>query len=54
MAERILRKKRVGLHLADLSLSGARTFLMVLKPAGVLLPVEPELILPEVREPRLC
>lgn len=52
MAEKIMREKRAGLHLVDLAISGAGTFLTVLKPAGLLESVEPELFLPEVREPK--
>lgn len=53
IAEKVIRERRAGLYLADMSISGTGTFVTVLKPAGVLEPVEPELILPEVKDPKV-
>lgn len=50
IAEKVIRERRAGLYLADMSISGTGTFVTVLKPAGVLQPMEPELILPEVKD----
>lgn len=48
LAEKIIREDKAGLHMADLYHSGTTTMLTSLKPAGVLAPIEPLLILPEV------
>lgn len=48
LAAKTLAEKNAGLHLVDMSISGPGTATLILKPAGVLAPIEPELILPEV------
>lgn len=50
--EKFLSEQRVGLHLADLMISGSTSILTSLKPVGALAPLEPALMLPEVREAR--
>lgn len=52
-AERLFREKRAGLHNADFFITGLDPLLPVIKPAGVLVPLEPLLILPEVRDPKM-
>lgn len=50
LAEKELRQRKAGLYLTDLSISGTGTFVTVLKPAGVLEPIVPELIMPDVKD----
>lgn len=45
-------ERRVGLCLADLFIGGATTPINQFKPAGFLEPLEPLLLLPEVKEPK--
>ncbi len=49
-SQRIMAEKRAGKHLVDLSLGGAWTMLSVFHKAGLLDPVKPEMILPEVAD----
>lgn len=46
--ERILTERRAGLYLRDIVMSGAGSYFTMLKPQGVLDPVKPQLLLPEV------
>jgi len=50
MTARASTEKRAGLYLADVFAAGAGSLLTVLKPEGILAPIEPLLILPEVKE----
>lgn len=51
LAEKILRERRANLYLVDVYVAGSTTPLTRLKPAGILDPLEPELILPDVVDP---
>lgn len=51
MVERIIRERKAGIYAADLMISGATTMITMLKPAGVVDFIEPDLILPEVMDP---
>jgi len=53
LAEKVLRERKAGIYLADMCISGPGTFVTVLKPAGILEPLEPEFILPEVKDSKL-
>ncbi|MBI2934869.1 MAG: extracellular solute-binding protein [Chloroflexi bacterium] len=48
LANKALAEKRAGLHLGDLSIGGTGTPITDLKPAGVLAPLKPLLLLPEI------
>lgn len=50
---KIQTEQRAGLYLADVIGVGATTALGALKPAGVLGPTEPFLVLPEVTDPKV-
>ena len=50
LSQRVMAEKRAGKHLADLALGGAWTMLSVFHKAGLLDPLKPELILPEVAD----
>ncbi|MBI4330999.1 MAG: extracellular solute-binding protein [Chloroflexi bacterium] len=52
IAERVLRENLAGLRASDVIVDGRNTVMNALKPAGVLGPVEPLLLLPEVRDPQ--
>ncbi|MBI4334931.1 MAG: extracellular solute-binding protein [Chloroflexi bacterium] len=51
-ATKILAERRAGLYLEDMLIGGAATGLDVLKPAGVLEPLDNALVLPEVLDPK--
>lgn len=51
-ALRLINERRNGLYLADVYMAGTTTPVTQLKPAGVLDPMEPALILPEVKDPK--
>lgn len=53
LVEKLFRERRVGIYWADIATGGVGTMLNVLKPAGVLDPIEFELILPEVTNPKV-
>lgn len=53
IAEKVLSENRAGLHLGDVYIGGTTTQVNSLKPAGVLVPLEPVLILPEVKDPKV-
>jgi iron(III) transport system substrate-binding protein len=46
------RERQAGLYLWDVFIAGTTTLLKGLRPTGALEPIEPVLILPEVREPK--
>lgn len=50
LVQKILTERRAGLSLADMALFGATEKISALKPAGLLDPIEPELLLPEVTD----
>lgn len=50
MAQKILTERKAGLYLVDLWQGGNTTLLNSLKPADALEPLEPALILPEVKD----
>lgn len=52
IAPRILMERRIGKFLWDIYTGGTTTALTYLVPAGVLDPIKPALILPEVKDPR--
>lgn len=52
LTQKIFSERRAGIFSADLYLSGATTIVADLKPAGVLAPLEPALILPQVKDPK--
>lgn len=52
IATRFLKEKDANLNLADVLISGESTTVNTLKPRGVLAPLEPELIFPEVTDPK--
>ncbi len=49
---RVQRERQVGVYLWDVFVVGTTTLLKGLKPIGALDPIEPALILPEVKEPK--
>ncbi len=51
IAERLVRERRAGLYAADLYLDGTTAIFTLIKPQGMLQPLEPMLILPEVTRP---
>lgn len=51
LVSRIMAERRAGKYLVDLLIGGTTTPLETLKPAGLLEPVRPLLILPEVTDP---
>ncbi|MBI4334215.1 MAG: extracellular solute-binding protein [Chloroflexi bacterium] len=53
LVAKIQAEKRAGLYLADIIGIGATTLLASMKPEGLLQPVGPFLILPEVTDPKL-
>lgn len=52
MATKLLAERRAGLYIADVYIGGSGTMVRQLKPAGVLAPLEPLLMLPEVLDPK--
>lgn len=51
LAQKMVNERTAGLYLADAINMGGATLLTVVKPQGLLRPLEPDLILPEVKEP---
>jgi len=52
LVQKLVTERTAGLNLADAINCGGGTSLTGLKPQGLLKPVEPELILPEVKDPK--
>lgn len=50
---KIVAERRAGLFLADMYISGVSQAIATLKPIGAIDPVEPTLILPEVKDPKM-
>ncbi|MBI4333992.1 MAG: extracellular solute-binding protein [Chloroflexi bacterium] len=53
LAVRLTRERDAGIYNADAITAGGTTFTQVMKPAKLLGPIEPLLILPEVTDPKL-
>lgn len=53
LTEKTTREYRAGLHMVDIYLSGTTSMFAGLKPANMLEPIEPILILPEVLDTKL-
>jgi len=51
VATKLIQERRAGLFLGDVYVGGTTTMMNVFKPAGVLDPLEPVMILPEVKDP---
>ncbi|MBI4283814.1 MAG: hypothetical protein HY663_05025, partial [Chloroflexi bacterium] len=51
LSERVLRERRAGIYSYDLYSAGHPIALTSLKPAGAFSPMEPLLLLPEVKDP---
>ncbi|MBI4334571.1 MAG: extracellular solute-binding protein [Chloroflexi bacterium] len=49
---RVQSETRAGLYLADVFGVGGATLVNTMKPAGILAPIEPVLVLPEAKDPR--
>jgi iron(III) transport system substrate-binding protein len=49
---RVQSERRAGVYFWDVIIAGSTTLLKSLKPAGVVEPLEPALILPEVKDPK--
>lgn len=50
--EKLLSERRAGLYLADVSIGGLTTFFNVTEPANISLPLEPIIMLDEVKDPK--
>lgn len=53
IAEKIFAERRAGLYLGDVVVQGNTVQLLIFKPQGVLEPIEPLLILPEIKDPKV-
>lgn len=53
LQERLLRESRAGINYADFAMAGLATFYPGMKSAELLAPLEPLLILPEVKDPKV-
>lgn len=53
IAEKIIRERKAGVYYADLFIGGATTMMTILRPSGVFQPVEENLILPDIRDPKV-
>lgn len=53
MVEKMLRERKAGIYNVDFYISGHSTIVTQMKPAGLLASLEPLLILPEVKDPRM-
>lgn len=51
LIEKVMTETRAGIYSYDLQISGPTNMIAILKPAGLLDSIEPELILPEVKDP---
>ncbi len=51
LTNKLITERNAGLYLADVILGGGTTLLTVMKPAGLLRPIEPEILLPQVKNP---
>ncbi|MDP2644486.1 MAG: extracellular solute-binding protein [Desulfobacterales bacterium] len=53
LGRKLLAERQAGMYLQDVYIGGTTTILTALKPAGALDPLEPMLLLPEVRDKKL-
>lgn len=53
MAQKLLTERKAGLNLVDIYQGSASIMLNILKPIEALEPIEPALILPEIKDPRM-
>lgn len=53
IVEKIKRERRAGIYAVDLYISGPTTIVTQIKPENIMAPLEPLLILPEVKEPSM-
>lgn len=53
LTQRLVTERRAGLFTADVIVTGATTIITTMKPEGFLDAIEPLLILPEVRDPKV-
>lgn len=53
LAQKAKQEARAGVDLTDLYISGSTTMVVDLKPSGLLQPIEPVLILPQVTDPKV-
>lgn len=53
VAQRAITEKRAGINLVDAFVVGSTVIISSLKPNKIVAPIEPSLILPEVRDPKL-
>ncbi len=53
LSEKVTRERQAGIYSMDVMASGATQMVAVLKPKGFLDPLEPELLLPEVTDPKV-
>ncbi len=53
IAQKVVSERRAGLYLADGFIGGSSLQVLMLKPSGLLEPIEPALIDPEVANPKL-
>lgn len=53
VAQKYLSETNAGIYLADVIFNGGGTFLRSIKPKGVLAPIEPFFILPEIKDTKL-
>lgn len=51
IVEKLLTERRAGLYVADVSIGGLTTFFNVTSPANISLPLEPLIVLDEVKDP---
>lgn len=51
IATRILAQRKAGLYLTDVYLGGSTTLYTQIKPSGILEPLEPLFVLPELKDP---
>ncbi len=51
MIQKVLSERRAGLYSADIGNGGITTWLTIIKPANITVPLEPLLVLDEVRDP---
>lgn len=52
ISSKIFAERKAGLYLADIYIAGATTPIATFKPAGVLAPIKPLLMLPDVIDPK--
>lgn len=51
VAQKLVMERKAGIYHRDIYIGGSTTILTVMKPNGFLDPIEPNLILPEIRNP---